>query len=151
MLSRLGLCLMSTRRTPLTLTREWMIGKIASSSAPSETTITPSGWKRASRSSSWAASLLSDISPTFRSPAREAISTSLPEATSSSSAFMPPNMVLTSESSGSAMPNLRAASILACLPTTGLTTPPLRPKSLSRSIQSTRTSIGYLFEKIVLK
>ena len=79
---------------------------------------------------------LSDLTPTFSSPVRIAISTSsvsLLDSARLSCWCSAPNIALVSLSSGSAIPSLSAAVRTCFRPTTGPRIAVLIPRSLSRS------------------
>src|SRR3972149_10116921 len=121
------------------------MGSTDSSSAPSDTRIALCGFRSSRILSSCSEIFLSARIPTFLSPAIETISTSLFSEINSSYTFIPPNMVLISESSGSAEPSLTAASRFALRPIIGLGTPAFSPRSLSRSIQMISILIGIVY------
>ena len=92
----------------------------------------------ASTWSNWSATRRSERIPTFGEPVRMQTSASSPAPLSSSNRLTEAKIAFVSESSGSTVAEPDAASTTAARPTTGPATEALRPRSSSRSIQTTR-------------
>jgi len=113
-----------------------------SSSAPSPTRTTLSGWTSSMTSSSCDTSARSERYPTFSSPQMRATLASCPASWSSRQVLTAAYSAFRSESSGSAIPKAVAASRQFWTPMTGVLTLPFTPKS--SSLSTTRTRVLFI-------